>query len=287
MVVFSPYPAGPFKQFKGNLHTHTRESDGAFHPQQTIHRYEEMGYDFLAISDHDQITDIRTLNPCGLTLLPANEITDDGPHVLHVLADYVVAPHSDRQVVLDEINKGHGVAIMNHPNWGVDFNHCPQELLAGLTGYVGIEIYNGVSERAEGSALATDRWDQLLSQGKRVWGFGNDDCHESRDFGIVWNMVFAEDTQPATLLEAMKKGRFYVSSGVYIDTIEVTDRILHMKASHAEAFRVVSDHGMILHTTEGNELQFPLPGPLSASYIRVECFGKGTRMAWTQPFWIE
>lgn len=38
---------------KGNLHTHTCLSDGRLSPEEVIARYKELGYDFLAITDHD------------------------------------------------------------------------------------------------------------------------------------------------------------------------------------------------------------------------------------------
>ncbi len=38
---------------KGNLHAHTHLSDGLLSPQEVIARYKELGYDFLAITDHD------------------------------------------------------------------------------------------------------------------------------------------------------------------------------------------------------------------------------------------
>jgi predicted metal-dependent phosphoesterase TrpH len=43
---------------RGNLHTHTRHSDGVFSPEEVIGRYKALGYDFLAITDHaDRISD--------------------------------------------------------------------------------------------------------------------------------------------------------------------------------------------------------------------------------------
>jgi hypothetical protein len=39
---------------KGNLHAHTHLSDGLLSPQEVIARYKALGYDFLAITDHDE-----------------------------------------------------------------------------------------------------------------------------------------------------------------------------------------------------------------------------------------
>src|SRR2546428_12845873 len=38
---------------RGNLHAHTTFSDGALSPHRLIEEYERLGYDFLAITDHD------------------------------------------------------------------------------------------------------------------------------------------------------------------------------------------------------------------------------------------
>jgi hypothetical protein len=287
MAIISPYPKGKHKQFKGNLHAHTTNSDGACAPQQTIQNYTEMGYAFLMISDHDKITDIGALDACGMTLIPGNEITAEGVHMLHVNADHVLAPTQNRQPMIDAIIAQGGMAIMNHPNWGENFIHCRQSELESLTGYHGIEIYNGVSERVEGAAAATDRWDMLLSQGRRVWGFGNDDCHQLCDYGIAWNMVLAEDPSPESLLNALAGGKFYISTGVSIDSIHAEDNHIHIQSRDTQCFRIVRNHGMILATVEGSELSFEVPDCWPLSYIRVECYGTGPRMAWTQPFWIE
>lgn len=40
---------------KGNLHTHTHLSDGLLSPEAVIARYRALGYDFLAITDHDDL----------------------------------------------------------------------------------------------------------------------------------------------------------------------------------------------------------------------------------------
>lgn len=40
------------KWYKGNLHTHTTNSDGRLAPEVVINLYKEAGYDFLALTDH-------------------------------------------------------------------------------------------------------------------------------------------------------------------------------------------------------------------------------------------
>jgi len=40
---------------RGNLHAHTTFSDGVLPPESLIAEYEALGYDFLAITDHDDL----------------------------------------------------------------------------------------------------------------------------------------------------------------------------------------------------------------------------------------
>lgn len=40
---------------KGNLHAHTTFSDGVLSPHRLVEEYERLGYDFLAITDHDDL----------------------------------------------------------------------------------------------------------------------------------------------------------------------------------------------------------------------------------------
>jgi predicted metal-dependent phosphoesterase TrpH len=40
---------------RGNLHAHTTFSDGVLPPERLIAAYEALGYDFLAITDHDDL----------------------------------------------------------------------------------------------------------------------------------------------------------------------------------------------------------------------------------------
>ena len=81
-------------RLRGNLHAHTRFSDGVKSPAELIAEYEVLGYDFLAITDHDDlITDdywraLRNLTP-RLLLFQGVEISYQPfpQHVGRVIGD--------------------------------------------------------------------------------------------------------------------------------------------------------------------------------------------------------
>lgn len=287
-VLNHPYAETDFIWLRGNLHTHTTNSDGVCSPQDTVDAYAALGHDFLMLSDHDCFTDPSELDPRGMVLIPGNEITEYGPHMLHVNAHRRIMPDPDRQGLIEAIETDGGFCIIDHPNWMEDFNHCDQSLLESWQGYVGIEICNGICLRLEGSHLATDRWDRLLSKGRRVWGFANDDSHQEYDRGRAWIVVQAEKRNPGYIVRAMRQGRFYASTGVVLDTLRVEEGpTIVVESSNTQAYRVITEHGRCVAEIEELVLRYRLGAESVQRYIRIECFGQGTRMAWTQPFFIE
>jgi hypothetical protein len=224
-------------------------------------------------------------------LIPGVEISARGPHLLQLGLAQALEPLADRQQMIDAVAGQGGLTVMNHPNWGPRFNHFPQEQLEQLDGAIGLEIYNGVIERLEGAALATDRWDLLLSQGKRAWGLGNDDAHGPAETGLAWTTVQARARTPEAVLEALRAGRFYASTGVTIDAVRVDGPAVTVETRDAQRIRFVTRWGVIRHTVEGNRATWEAPDGRDAQetlrYVRVECYGRGGLAAWTQPLYIE
>ena len=277
--------------FRGNLHTHTTRSDGSRPPEEVMADYESRGYHFLAISDHDILVGLDDYQKqTSLTLIPAVEVTARGPHILQVNASARIEPNANRQWVIDEINKQGAVCVLNHPNFEEHFNHFPQEKMESLEGYHGIEIYNGIIERLPGVALATDRWDRLLTTGRTVWGFAHDDSHRPIDVELAWNMVHVDNCTADAITSALKTGCFYGSTGVTISRVAAEGTTVHLETEDAQRIRFISNDGVVQSTVDSAQASYTLPeSPDDATklgYIRAECYGAGGRMAWTQPFFI-
>lgn len=283
----SPYCDDPGAIWlKGNLHTHTTRSDGALPPQETVDLYAARGYDFLMLSDHDTLGQPETLDGHKMLLIRGNEISAGGPHLLHVGANRFIEADENRQHTIDAVNADGGMAILCHPNWEEHFNHYPYEQLLALKDYAGIEILNGVVVFLPGEARATNKWDRLLSAGKRVWGYGNDDTHwGAPHVGIAWTVVRAKERSVPAVLEALRDGSCYVSSGVEIESIKCTGPVLQVIAPTAQAMAVYGDYGARLCYQLGNQIFFDTTA-VKQSYVRVECYGLGGQTAWTQPFYI-
>jgi hypothetical protein len=198
-----------------------------------------------------------------------------------------VDPNPDRQTAIDAILADGALAVVAHPNWESDYAHCPQERLEAWRGYLGIEVYNGVIRRLEGSPLATDRWDRLLGVGRKVWGFAHDDSHRPGDDAIAWITVQSPDRRAQSILDALCKGAFFASTGVRIETVEVHERTITVRTNNAQRIVVHSDFGHREATADGPALAFTVPEFPVRRYVRFECWGPGESMAWTQPFYLD
>ena len=65
---------GPGQWYKGNLHSHTTNSDGHLTPAQAVALFRQYGYSFLCLSEHDYYTDLRAeLDREDFILLPGVE----------------------------------------------------------------------------------------------------------------------------------------------------------------------------------------------------------------------
>ena len=267
---------------RGNLHNHPRPLDN---PSSICSRYAQSGYGFLALTEHDRTwthKEIADWDRCGIVLLPGNEVSKNGCHLLHIGANTHVEPLENRQAVIDQINADGGFAVLNHPNHGVRHSHTPIEQLETLEGYLGIEIYNAGGIMSKGSPLATDKWDILLSAGRRVWGFASDDYHRPADAGRAWIVGYLRERTVDGVMEMLRSGRFYCSTGVTVDEIETDGRRIRVRAANAGRIVALREGSAGIAVTDGSTLEVHVPD--TASYVRFECYGDAGRMAWTQPF---
>lgn len=295
--------ATPCRWLRGNHHGHSTRSDGVDEPLAIVGAYEAAGYDYFALSEHDYLLPPVELQPhTTMCLLPAVEVTSCfNQTLLYLGADRVLPPRQLTPLeIMTQVHAAGGLFIFDHPNWRVRPDYATDELLAGLPGLRGMEIYCGVIERLAGEAKATDRWDRLLSQGWRVFGHATDDQHEPDDYFIGWNQVqwpLATAVTAAGIVDALATGRFYASTGVTIHTIGVSaDGQTIQVATDADEIRWITHEGRIFKKSRSQEDTLTLAEFRQnkvvhslgerATYVRIECLGPGNAAAWSQPFWI-
>ena len=164
-----------------NFHTHAGTGAGTCgrNPVDAVAAlYRELGYGALCLSNHDLYTDASAYSDGKMTLLDGVEYSPRS-HMLTVGIRRSLH-ELEHQPAIDETRKDGGFVILCHPNWQHK-EYWPWADMDRLTGYLGIEIINQLIYRLSGSGLATDAWDHLLSSGRLVYGFGNDDFHLELD----------------------------------------------------------------------------------------------------------
>ena len=292
---------------KGNVHTHTLESDGDVPPAEVAQWYRAHGYDFLVITDHDKITRIDA--PPGLLLIPGEEVTDRLPKKpLHVnalgLRSVVVPQHGattveNLQKNIDAVREAGGVPLVNHPNFGWAFG---AEELKQLDHAALFEIASGHPLiNSLGPPSTEEMWDELLTSGKRWYGVAVDDSHhfkcppppdaEAALPGKAWVVVRVEKAEAKMILDALEHGEFYASTGVEIGDYAVTDTTMTVTirvpaGSSAPRYRTefIGANGRVLASTGANPAAYTFRG--DERYVRARVTDSNGKHAWLQPMFI-
>ncbi len=290
MPSISPF-GQPGAWLKGNLHTHTTASDGKVSLAEAADWFARHGFDFLAITDHNQVTPPPATNS-SLTLIPGAEISARRGEVdYHVVAlginEMPLAHGADPQVTINAVNAAGGLAIIAHPYW---HDHSLEDLRP-LHGHAGIEIFNTGCwlEIQKGHALV--HWDLLLRRGQRIWGFAVDDCHwRYPDYGKGWVTVQARENTPAAILAALRAGDFYCSMGPEVYDVALNGRDITVRCSPARSVYVTGGYNYCpnaVHAWDGRPLtEVTVPLHRQQEYFRVEVVDFEGRSAWTQPVWV-
>lgn len=274
---------------KTNFHTHAGTGEntcGAYDIASVFSLYKEAKYDVLTLSNHDLYTDVSKFQESHDLILFNGFEYSQKQHMLCINSKGLIL--GDHQSVINECNKQGGFVILCHPNWQKK-EYWAWKDIDDLSGYAGIEIFNNVIFRLSGTGLATDTWDHLLSQGKLVWGFGNDDFHRWYDLAKTWNVILSDSRDHSNVQKSIQKGSFYVSTGLSLDSFRYDKGNLKIsvsaKDSYVKIFKYVfiGANGEILDEQSTDAGEYHFSG--DESYVRVQVISEHGAMLWTQPIY--
>ena len=204
--------------FKGNLHTHTTESDGRMSPDDCAALYAAHGYDFLSLTDHWRISKTDR-HPCGILLLSGVEYDfgrDVREGIFHVVAvgcekDPGVTREDSVRICIDKIHAAGGTADLAHPAWSMN----TAEQLLPLRDVDYTEIYNTTSGLPRNCRpYSGETVDQLAARGVFWKTAAVDDAHwYNGDQCRSFIYVKAEECTPDAILQSIRRGEFYASQG--------------------------------------------------------------------------
>lgn len=293
---------------KGNIHSHTCNSDGDLTPEEMKEAYKHHGYDFLAVTDHDFYTDTRKMSEEKFTMIQGFELwannagNDKDIHVNFLWDDAIegIEPNTTHHLpertgevavnfCYEMRNKG-AYVMLNHPDW------CKMTSaeLADENPYHAVEIINYGTEWLENTGDSSIFWTDLLFRGMRIFNGGSDDNHNhepldsmySDSFG-GWTVVKAKDRSPKAIIEAMKQGSFYTSTGPEIYDFYVEDDEVHVVCSPCERIFICGEFRCFQRKIGRHVTEFVTKLKGTEKLVRAEVMDARGRSAYTNAIFLD
>lgn len=298
---------------KGNLHTHTTNSDGELPPERVVEEYRARGYQFLCLSDHNIFTAYPQFNEKDkFVMIPGFELSlpnDKSPEkVMHVsvfsktdVYDFEQDEEfeiKDPEVGMEFLRKHakNNILCLNHPYWSA----LEWDEIIGLPGITHMEVYNHASEWLDLLGNDAREWDALMRKDKFFWGLATDDSHNGyvhRDgwpFHLIENdsfggfiVVKAKSFTQEGIIEAMETGSFYGSMGPEIYDFYVEDGEAVVKCSPCERVCLMGNRGKVMRALGVDLMEARIPLKGGEKYVRVQCVDKQGRIAFSNPIFLE
>lgn len=311
--------------YKGNLHSHTTNSDGNYTPKEAVDQFKKQGYSFLCISDHNLYTDYRDeFNEEKFIILPGVEaaavLFDDkdrcikvhhmngilgtstmqkkafthydhmdtvGPFVYYEKWDGAKAA----SLMINELHSRGCFVTYNHPIWSrVDL----QEFVSAQDFEI-LEIFNYNTQNESETGYDTTYWDVMLRKGRHILADASDDNHNDGKFDDTFGgyiVVKANALTHDDIIEAILSGNYYSSSGPQIFSWGIKDQKAYITCTASERISLIADGYVGAGVTyvaksEDNLLQeAEFSLTGNETYIRAECRDLFGKKAWTNPIYI-
>jgi predicted metal-dependent phosphoesterase TrpH len=269
------------KWFKGNIHTHTTNSDGKLSPDSLVKVYKNNGYDFLVITDHNFVTSISQYITPGYLLINGEEITFSR-HVNGIGLSEVIKPNGFTLTdAVNAVKEQQGIAILNHPVWTPTRSYFKE--IYSQPDLHHMEIHNALTE-SWGYHDDLTLWDSLLTNNKIIYGVASDDAHEFPHIAHGWIVVRSQELSKDSLISAIKNGNFYSSTGIELSDIRYDGKVISIESNNGDEIKFIGQNGQLLKTVEGKSADYEIDG--SELYVRAEILNKNGQKAWTQPVFI-
>jgi hypothetical protein len=203
--------------YKGDLHCHTFHSDAKGSPELLHAAARQAGLDFLAIADHNTITQRRYFHPQSspeLVFVRAMEITTATGHAnvygVDDWIDFRMTKPSDAHILAQLVHEKGGLLSVNHDKPTIPWDYELPQIDC-------MEVWQ--SSWLAWNWVSLERYQQRLVSGLRISAIGGSDYHQpdrllpegplvlARPTTVLWLDELSEDA----VLAAMKAGYGYVT----------------------------------------------------------------------------
>ncbi|MGL5350360.1 MAG: CehA/McbA family metallohydrolase [Cetobacterium sp.] len=213
------------KWYKGELHAHTKFSDGLLELKNLPKGIDELNLDFIFLTDHNVVSTKTPLT--SAPIIPSTELTlmENGhfnflglknlPDYANFLKGKKVNPEL-LKTIFEWVKKQNALLVMNHPlnaTMGVDYN-------LDLNDFDLIEVLNSPynNQKTQFNIDALKAFDGLLMNGHKIFAVGGSDSHsdfidrDSSFLGKPLNYVHMNGFTVNNLLQSLKVGKSYIST---------------------------------------------------------------------------
>jgi hypothetical protein len=203
--------------YRGDLHCHTFHSDAEGSPETLHAAARQARLDFLAVADHNTITQRRYFYPASspeLVFVRATEVSSLAGHAnaygIDGMVDYRLTRPEDGRLLGKHVHELGGLLSVNHDKPTIPWRwELPQVDC--------MEVWQ--STWIEWNWLSLARYQHRLASGLRISAIGGSDWHQPAELQPEGPFVLArpttvfylEELSEAAILRAMKAGNGYVT----------------------------------------------------------------------------
>ncbi|MGN0528739.1 MAG: CehA/McbA family metallohydrolase [Eubacterium sp.] len=201
----------------GDLHIHTTASDGSLSAYEVGALAKSIGLDFVALANHNNFSENFSLPHIdALTFIPAVEWTHYKGHMNFFGVSnpfdnsFVANTKEDMQGLISNARSKGAVISVNHPKC----RFCPY-LWDDENAFDMVEIWNGPMRKTNTDSIKW--WTDMLCRGRRLPVVGGSDFHKPKGLVRLGNPVtgvYSKSPSPKDILDAVKRGRSFVSDSV-------------------------------------------------------------------------
>ena len=302
IAVHPALPAARDGWWRGDLHCHTRYSDGDSWPSEMLHAASETGLQFLGVTDHNNIRHHEEYGTGGggtPVVVPGVEVTTYGGHWNAWGTDrwweFRTPEASAVERAMAEAAAAGAFVSVNHPKpFGPPWEYPT------VRSFHAVEVWNGPWGR---NGIAVDFWESRLRTGARLTAVGGSDTHllRARDpdprhsqrlgWPTTWVATGLRLDRDG-ILDALRGARTFVSASAAGPQLylEPGGKGVRVSARGGGGMRLalITDVGQIADSlvSEDAEWTESYVVPRDARYVRAQLASdRGDLQALTSPLW--
>ena len=301
-------PAEPIARgrrwYRGELHLHSTHSDGDWTPAEIAERARPRGLDFMVLSDHNTTSsyeEFRALVDPRTLVIPGAELTTYNGHCLAIgVEEWMDWRTGLAGRSIDEVARAvraaGGIFVVAHPDampddvcTGCRWTHDDFDPALANAVEIWGGLWDGAEEENEGCVALWRRW---LKHGHRLAATAATDAHRPKDWegAVPLTYVLADELSRAAILDAVRAGRTYVSSGPELSLDRAPGGVAARCAGAPAGaeMRVIADDTLVASArVSGGVGRLHAPPPRAWAYAELWSGSGNLMLAATSPVYAE